>query len=130
MQNWFCLKHLKDNNKPNNLISFIINKKCLNECVKREDSWDKSAYIEGAMFFLNGGGWFCCIIKLVVWVYNNSMYIPQGFNHLYGIPLIMEVGSLNTKIGFAGKERPDLIVPSVSWSLFRQSRSTRPPEKK
>lgn len=31
------------------------------------------------------------------------MYIPQGFNHLYGIPLIMEVGSLNTKIGFAGK---------------------------
>lgn len=42
------------------------------------------------------------------------MYIPQGFNHLYGIPLIMEVGSLNTKIGFAGKERPDVVAPSVS----------------
>lgn len=41
------------------------------------------------------------------------MYIPQGFNHLYGIPLIMEVGSLNTKMGFAGKERPDLVAPSV-----------------
>ena len=41
------------------------------------------------------------------------MYIPQGFNHLYGIPLILEVGSLNTKIGFAGKEKPDLITPSV-----------------
>lgn len=36
-------------------------------------------------------------------VYNSRMYIPQGFNHMYGIPLIMEVGSLNTKIGFAGK---------------------------
>lgn len=40
------------------------------------------------------------------------MYIPQGFNHLYGMPLIMEVGSLNTKIGFAGKDRPDVIAPS------------------
>jgi actin-related protein len=40
------------------------------------------------------------------------MYIPQGFNHQYGIPLIMEVGSLNSKIGFAGKEKPDAIVPS------------------
>jgi actin-related protein len=40
------------------------------------------------------------------------MYIPHGFNHQYGIPLIMEVGSLNSKIGFAGKERPDAIVPS------------------
>jgi actin-related protein len=48
------------------------------------------------------------------------MYIPQGFNHLYGIPLIMEVGSLNTKIGFAGKDRPDLIAPSVPFN----SRST------
>lgn len=51
------------------------------------------------------------------------MYIPQGFNHLYGIPLIMEVGSLNTKIGFAGKERPDLIAPSVSWKLSSMSKS-------
>lgn len=41
------------------------------------------------------------------------MYIPDRFNHLYGIPLIMEVGSLNTKIGFAGKDRPDVIAPSV-----------------
>lgn len=40
------------------------------------------------------------------------MYIPPGFNHQYGIPLIMEVGSLNAKMGFAGKERPDAIVPS------------------
>lgn len=40
------------------------------------------------------------------------MYIPDRFNHLYGIPLIMEVGSLNTKIGFAGKDRPDVIAPS------------------
>lgn len=54
------------------------------------------------------------------------MYIPQGFNHLYGIPLIMEVGSLNTKIGFAGKERPDLIAPSVSWRLFSMSKSINP----
>jgi hypothetical protein len=59
----------------------------------------------------------------LMWIYNFNhrlffitkiMYIPQGFNHLYGIPLIMEVGSLNTKIGFAGKERPDIIAPSVS----------------
>lgn len=50
------------------------------------------------------------------------MYIPQGFNHLYGIPLIMEIGSLNTKIGFAGKDKPDLIAPSVfisSLSMFK-----------
>lgn len=58
------------------------------------------------------------------------MYIPQGFNHLYGIPLIMEVGSLNTKIGFAGKERPDLIAPSVSQPLFSTSRSTKPQAKR
>lgn len=25
----------------------------------------------------------------------------------------MEVGSLNTKIGFAGKDRPDVVAPSV-----------------
>lgn len=50
------------------------------------------------------------------------MYIPQGFNHLYGIPLIMEVGSLNTKIGFAGKERPDVIAPSVSWNTYSMSK--------
>ena len=42
------------------------------------------------------------------------MYIPERFNHQYGIPLIMEVGSLNTKIGYAGKDRPDIIAPSVS----------------
>jgi actin-related protein len=41
------------------------------------------------------------------------MYIPDRFNHHYGIPLIMEVGSLNTKIGFAGKDKPDVIAPSV-----------------
>lgn len=51
------------------------------------------------------------------------MYIPQGFNHLYGIPLIMEVGSLNAKIGFAGKDRPDLIAPSVSFNSRSMSRS-------
>lgn len=51
------------------------------------------------------------------------MYIPQGFNHLYGIPLIMEVGSLNTKIGFAGKDRPDLIAPSVPFNSRSMSRS-------
>lgn len=45
------------------------------------------------------------------------MYIPDRFNHLYGIPLIMEVGSLNTKIGFAGKDRPDVIAPSVPFIL-------------
>lgn len=53
------------------------------------------------------------------------MYIPQGFNHLYGIPLIMEVGSLNTKIGFAGKDRPDLIAPSVPFNLPSMSRSIK-----
>lgn len=51
------------------------------------------------------------------------MYIPDRFNHLYGIPLIMEVGSLNTKIGFAGKDRPDVIAPSVRlcfiFSMFK-----------
>lgn len=41
------------------------------------------------------------------------MYIPERFNHQYGVPLIMEVGSLNTKIGFAGKDRPDVLAPSV-----------------
>lgn len=46
------------------------------------------------------------------------MYIPDRFNHLYGIPLIMEVGSLNTKIGFAGKDRPDVIAPSVPISII------------
>ena len=40
------------------------------------------------------------------------MYIPDRFTHQYGIPLIMEVGSLNTKIGFAGKDRPDVVAPS------------------
>jgi actin-related protein len=54
------------------------------------------------------------------------MYIPQGFNHMYGIPLIMEVGSLNTKIGFAGKERPDLVAPSVPPSTLSTFRSTAP----
>ena len=58
------------------------------------------------------------------------MYIPQGFNHLYGIPLIMEVGSLNTKIGFAGKERPDVIAPSVSWNPYSMFRLIRIPAKK
>jgi len=46
------------------------------------------------------------------------MYIPDRFNHLYGIPLIMEVGSLNTKIGFAGKDRPDVIAPSVPFFII------------
>lgn len=46
------------------------------------------------------------------------MYIPDRFNHLYGIPLIMEVGSLNTKIGFAGKDRPDVIAPSVLFLIY------------
>ena len=45
------------------------------------------------------------------------MYIPDRFNHHYGIPLIMEVGSLNTKIGFAGKDKPDVIAPSVYFIL-------------
>lgn len=52
------------------------------------------------------------------------MYIPDRFNHQYGIPLIMEIGSLNTKIGFAGKDRPDVIAPSVPTlfilSMFRR----------
>ncbi len=55
------------------------------------------------------------------------MYIPDRFNHLYGIPLIMEVGSLNTKIGFAGKDRPDVIapsVPSILSSMFKSTKST------
>ena len=51
------------------------------------------------------------------------MYIPDRFTHQYGIPLIMEIGSLNTKIGFAGKDRPDVIAPSVtnfsSFSMFK-----------
>lgn len=46
------------------------------------------------------------------------MYIPERFNHLYGIPMIMEVGSLNTKIGYAGKDKPDIIAPSVSPSII------------
>ena len=50
------------------------------------------------------------------------MYIPERFNHLYGIPLIMEVGSLNTKIGYAGKDRPDIVAPSVTTSLSSMSR--------
>ena len=50
------------------------------------------------------------------------MYIPERFNHLYGIPLIMEVGSLNTKIGYAGKDRPDGIAPSVTYWWFSMSR--------
>ena len=54
------------------------------------------------------------------------MYIPQGFNHMYGIPLIMEVGSLNTKIGFAGKERPDILAPSVHPSSPSMYRSIAP----
>lgn len=58
------------------------------------------------------------------------MYIPQGFNHLYGIPLIMEVGSLNTKIGFAGKERPDLVAPSVPPSTLSTSRLIATPVKR
>ena len=51
------------------------------------------------------------------------MYIPDRFTHQYGIPLIMEIGSLNTKIGFAGKDRPDVIAPSVrncsSFSMYK-----------
>ena len=58
------------------------------------------------------------------------MYIPDRFNHLYGIPLIMEVGSLNTKIGFAGKDRPDIIAPSVLLNLSSMSKSTRSQEKR
>ena len=77
-------------------------------------------------------------IWMEVWILINwlssfiveTMYIPQGFNHMYGIPLIMEVGSLNTKIGFAGKERPDLFAPSVSWNWFSTSRSTKTQAKK
>lgn len=30
----------------------------------------------------------------------------------------MEVGSLNTKIGFAGKDRPDVIAPSVRTLIY------------
>lgn len=41
------------------------------------------------------------------------MYIPQKYNSQLGIPIILEFGSLNTRAGFAGKDRPDAIVPSV-----------------
>lgn len=58
------------------------------------------------------------------------MYIPERFNHLYGIPLIMEVGSLNTKIGYAGKDRPDIVAPSVPTSSCSMSRPTRRPERR
>ena len=56
-------------------------------------------------------------INLPIWFWK-IMYIPDRFNHLYGIPLIMEVGSLNTKIGFAGKDRPDVIAPSVPFFII------------
>lgn len=41
------------------------------------------------------------------------MYIVPKCNNQYGIPVILEIGSLNTRIGFAGKDRPDTVVPSV-----------------
>lgn len=59
------------------------------------------------------------------------MYIPDRFTHQYGIPLIMEVGSLNTKIGFAGKDRPDVIAPSVIFiKLFSLSNQIKIQDKK
>ena len=42
------------------------------------------------------------------------MYIPPKYNSQYGIPIILEFGSLNTRVGFAGKDRPDAVVPSVN----------------
>ncbi len=55
--------------------------------------------------------------------YSEYMYTPHGYSSQFGIPVIMEVGSLNTKIGFAGRDRPDSITPTVSSllsSMYRQ----------
>lgn len=41
------------------------------------------------------------------------MFNPLKSNSECGIPVILEFGSLNTRVGFAGKDRPDVIVPSV-----------------
>jgi|JI6StandDraft_1071083.scaffolds.fasta_scaffold08973_9 actin-related protein len=40
------------------------------------------------------------------------MFIPNKSSNS-GIPVILEFGSLNTRAGFAGKDRPDAVVPSV-----------------
>lgn len=69
-----------------------------------------------------GGNYWADIQLVRVFFITGIMYIPQGFNHANGIPLIMEVGSLNTKIGFAGKDRPDVVAPSVPCNPLSMSK--------
>lgn len=45
------------------------------------------------------------------------MFIPPKPSGNLVIPVILEIGSLNTRTGFAGKDRPDSIVPSVNQSV-------------
>lgn len=45
------------------------------------------------------------------------MFIPPKPSGNFVIPVILEIGSLNTRAGFAGKDRPDSIVPSVNKSV-------------
>jgi actin-like protein 6A len=40
------------------------------------------------------------------------MFIPNKRGKTYKIPVIFEFGQLNTRAGFAGKDSPDVILPS------------------
>jgi actin-related protein len=56
------------------------------------------------------------------------MFIPAKSTSSCGIPIIHEFGSLNTRAGFAGKDRSDAVVPSVlSNSQPSTLRMTRTP---
>jgi len=42
----------------------------------------------------------------------NLMFIPNKRGRNYKIPIVFEFGSLNTRAGFAGKDSPDVILPT------------------